>query len=381
MRRLFKYVLPAVAAGMFVYAVAYVARSRGSQPDTRPPAKPSVSPFRNTVAGAGIVEARDENVAIGVYDPGVVTKVFVRPDEKVEPGTPLFKLDDSVQQAQLKRSEAELAQAKAQLYRLKAEPRPEEVPVSEARVAAAQAQRDQAKDELQRVEQLFRTKAVTEERVVNARAALAGAEASLRQAQGELTLLKAGAWQQDVATAEANVAATEAASALARANLERRTVRALVRGQVLEVDVRPGEYVNTFPGGRTPMMLGNLERLHVRVDIDEYDIPRFDPHGKAVGVLKGRPDVNFPLEFVRIEPYVIPKRSLTGDNAERVDTRVLQVIYAIDAKDLKEQLFVGQQVDVYVESARAGIEKQTASDIPSGRTDDRAKARDAGRSP
>ena len=51
---------------------------------------------------------------------------------------------------------------------------------------------------------------------------------------------------------------------------------------------------------------------------------------------------------MRIELYVVPKKSLTGDNTERVDTRVLQVIYAIDT--LGRRLFVGQQLDVFIDA-------------------------------
>jgi len=52
------------------------------------------------------------------------------------------------------------------------------------------------------------------------------------------------------------------------------------------------------------------------------------------------------LEFVRFEPYVTPKRSLTGDSTERVDTRVLQVIYRF--KDPGVPFRVGQQMDVFI---------------------------------
>jgi hypothetical protein len=89
--------------------------------------------------------------------------------------------------------------------------------------------------------------------------------------------------------------------------------------------------------------------LHVRADIDEYDIPRFVPEAQARATLKGQPDISFPLRFVRVEPYVVPKKSLTGDNTERVDVRVLQVIYAIDTQG--KRLFVGQQLDVFVEAS------------------------------
>jgi hypothetical protein len=57
---------------------------------------------------------------------------------------------------------------------------------------------------------------------------------------------------------------------------------------------------------------------------------------------------------VRVEPFVIPKKSLTGDNTERVDTRVLQVIYALE--DSTAKVFVGQQVDVYVKGAEAAAQ-------------------------
>jgi len=66
------------------------------------------------------------------------------------------------------------------------------------------------------------------------------------------------------------------------------------------------------------------------------------------------------LRFVRVEPYVVPKRSLTGDNTERVDTRVLQVIYEVADED--QPLFVGQQVDVFIDERPAAASRieQTA---------------------
>ncbi len=51
---------------------------------------------------------------------------------------------------------------------------------------------------------------------------------------------------------------------------------------------------------------------------------------------------------MRIEPYVVPKKSLTGDSTERVDTRVLQVIFSFTRGDLP--IFVGQQMDVFIDA-------------------------------
>jgi hypothetical protein len=86
--------------------------------------------------------------------------------------------------------------------------------------------------------------------------------------------------------------------------------------------------------------------LHVRVSFDESDIARLKVGAPAVAKTRGVPQKELPLKFVRIEPYVVPKTSLTGDNTERVDTRVMQVIYAIDTPNPPVQL--GQQLDVFV---------------------------------
>ena len=99
------------------------------------------------------------------------------------------------------------------------------------------------------------------------------------------------------------------------------------------------------------MVVGRLSPLHVRADIDEHDINEFHTDARAVLQLRGKDDRHFPLKFVRVEPYVVAKRWLTGDNTERVDTRVLQVVYELDATDLAA--FVGQQVDVFVDTGSA----------------------------
>ena len=119
-------------------------------------------------------------------------------------------------------------------------------------------------------------------------------------------------------------------------------------GTILQVNVRPGEYASATP--KSPaMILGDMDNLQVRADIDEQNATRIREGQKAYGYLKGDPSVTFPLEFIRVEPYVIPKVSLTGSSTERVDTRVLQVIYSL-ARPADLPLYVGQQVDVFIEA-------------------------------
>jgi len=90
--------------------------------------------------------------------------------------------------------------------------------------------------------------------------------------------------------------------------------------------------------------------LHVRVDIDEHEGWRVRAGATAVGSLRGNAEMKTPLAFVRFEPFVVPKKSLTGDSTERVDTRVLQVIYRVERDDLP--LFVGEQLDVFIDAGR-----------------------------
>jgi hypothetical protein len=81
--------------------------------------------------------------------------------------------------------------------------------------------------------------------------------------------------------------------------------------------------------------------------VDEQNAWQVHTNEPAVAFLKGDTKHPMPIRFVRIEPYVVPKRSLTGDSAERVDTRVLQIIFELDRPAVP--LYVGQQVDVFIQ--------------------------------
>ena len=233
-------------------------------------------------------------------------------------------------------------------------PRKEELPPSAAKVRKALADFDNMKDQYTRGEKLVAKKAVTEEDLANRRQMMAQARERYNRASADYELLKAGAWDPDKVVARSAVARVESQVKQIETELDRLTVRALVEGDVLQVSVHPGEFVGAPPASAALVVLGNVRKLHVRVDIDEYDIHRFSIDAPARASLKGQPKTNLPLTFVRVEPYVVPKKSLTGDNTERVDTRVLQVIYSIDAGN--QRLFVGQQLDVFVDATGLATE-------------------------
>jgi len=163
-----------------------------------------------------------------------------------------------------------------------------------------------------------------------------------------LGLLKAGAWAPDIAVAKSEVAQAEAQVKMVETNIDRLTMQAPIAGVILQNKVRLGQYAQCGPLSEPLMILGSVTPLNVRVDVDEHDAWRVRGGAPAAASPRGNGSIRIPLEFVRFEPYVIPKRSLTGDSTERVDTRVLQIIYRV--KEQSAPLYVGQQMDVYIET-------------------------------
>jgi hypothetical protein len=101
------------------------------------------------------------------------------------------------------------------------------------------------------------------------------------------------------------------------------------------------------------VVLGDLTELRVRASLDEADLPRLDPQATARAVVRGG-IAQVPLTLVRREPLMLAKRNLSGDAAERVDTRVVQLLFRCDPVAAQAAgLLPGQMVDVYLEHAPA----------------------------
>jgi len=351
-----KYGVPLIAAGLLIFAITHVVGMQKSPPKLEPIVPPARSPYGSTVAAAGLVEPKTENISIGAAVAGVVHEVHVKAGQKVEAGQPLFTVDNRHLQAQKKAREAELISSQAQLNKLMAMPRPEEVPVKQAKLREASANLADQELMWKRAKGLFDTAgpsgAITEEDYLHRRQAFEMAHQQELAAKADLQLLQSGAWEADKALARTAITQAEAQLEMVKTEIERTIVRAPVAGEVLQITVRPGEYVSNASnqGQSSYIVLGNVTQLHVRVDIDEHDIPRYIPGSKALANPRGDAKQFHHLSFVRIEPFVLPKKSLTGNTGERIDTRVLQVIYSVDpASKETQRLYVGQQVDVFID--------------------------------
>jgi RND family efflux transporter MFP subunit len=250
-----------------------------------------------------VIEPRSELIAVGSELPGVAREVHVHVGENVKVGDALFSLDQRDIDAQIGVYAARVESAKVELLNAKAQ---------FSIVSGIDDARAVSRDD-------FNTRKYGEQL----------ADTRLKEFEQQL--------------------------AMARVTKERLTVRAPISGQILEVNIRPGEYVTTGALASPLIRMGDVSTLNVRVEIDEENIARVNVGSAAKGILRSKTSESIPLTFVRFEPYVRPKQNLAAAG-QRVDTRVLQVIYALPQSTNAK--FVGQFLDVFVDTSNSSSKEE-----------------------
>ncbi len=272
-----KYLLPLLSVAGVLFAIFVVVKGNKPTPASEPAAMPPQSHYAAQVAGTGLVEASTQNIAVAANVPGVVTALYVKVADVVKAGTPLFKLDDRSLAATLASQQATLRQATQKLSRLESAPRPEEIPPTEALMREADANWSDARKQLESVESLGDSRAISREELTHRRFAVAAAESKLRNAEANLALLKAGTWKPDLEVARADVAYAQAQVQSTQTAIDLLTVKAPSDGEVLQVNARVGEYAQAGPMSVPLIVFGNVDTLHVRVDVDENEAWRLRP--------------------------------------------------------------------------------------------------------
>jgi HlyD family secretion protein len=298
---------------------------------------------QNFIGATGIVQPSSEEIQIGSHLSGVVSHVFVAIGDDVKAGDPLFSLDDREAKAELELQTFQANGIAARIRELQ-----EGIPAAEARLEVAKADADDKRSQLALVTGVGDKRAVSKQDVLARRYALAGSEARVAEAEANLHLLKGADGQAPTIDVQrVQQEQFTAATAKAKVALDRHTVYAPLTAKVLQVNVRAGEFAQAGVLATPLVVLGVVDPLRVRVDIDESDIIRFSPEAPAFASLRGAAAKRALLTFQRVEPLVVPKTSLTGTGTERVDTRVMQVIYLLSPADLPA--LSGQQVDVFID--------------------------------
>jgi HlyD family secretion protein len=350
----------ASAAGLLLaIASAYIF---GQQPKAQPPLfNPAANPYANGVYTQGMIEseqAQGENVNIYPEVTGPITQVLVSEGQMVHRGDVLVTIDETVQRATAEQLRAQADAALAMLNELKAEPRAETLQVSVAQVDNARAALKMAEDTLAKQQRSYDVdpRSVSLDTLDNDKNAQKVAATNLKVVERQYELTKSGAWIYDIQNQQRQYTALLKSYEASAALLAKYTIRAPSDGVVLAMQTGVGSYVSpqgaydTYTQGYDPLivMASPQQHLQVRAYVDEILVHRLPDPGKMKAELYVRgTDTHLPLTFVRIQPIISPKIELSNERQERVDVRVLPVIFRFEnPKD--SHLYPGQLVDVYV---------------------------------
>ncbi len=97
------------------------------------------------------------------------------------------------------------------------------------------------------------------------------------------------------------------------------------------------------------LIVGNSgSHLNVRCYVDEILVSRLPPPSQisAHMTIRGT-STEIPLTFDRIQPLVSPKIELSNQRQERVDVRVLPIVFRFE-RPQNANLYPGELVDVYI---------------------------------
>ncbi len=352
------FLLSAVGLLAACYAAYFSTLTKAALPPVFPPAS---NPYPEGIYAEGIVESAQssgENINLYPEVAGTVKQIFVSEGQTVRQGAPLLLIDPSIQQATAEQLRAQAQAAHTMLEELRAEPRTETLNVTVAQMQAAQASLKTATDALdkQRAAYTIDPRSISKDALDSAINAKAVAETNLEVARRQYALTKAGAWVYDINNQERQYTALRKAYDASSALLAKYTLRAPHDGVVLSINTVAGAYVSsqgaydTYTQAADPVLVlsnGN-EHLNLRVYVDEILVPRIPPPSqiKAHMFIRGT-KTEIPLTFDRIQPFVSPKIELSNQRQERVDVRVLPIIFRLEGPK-NASLYPGELVDVYI---------------------------------
>jgi HlyD family secretion protein len=337
------------------------------QPAPPPVFTPAQNPYAKGIYANGIIESYQSNGAnINIFPEvaGTITQILVAEGAAVARGTPLLMIDDSIQKPVVEQQKAQAGAALALLQELKAQPRKEVLEVSKAQAEAAAANLKTAQDQLSKLKKSFELdpQSVSRDQLDNAENAAKVAKANLDTAQKQLELTKAGAWVYDIQNQQHLYEALAKTYEAGKALLDKYTILAPVDGVVLAVNAAAGGFISTqgaygtYTQGFGPVivMAQSDPYFQVRCYVDEILIPKLPRPAqmKAMMFLRGT-ETKIPLEFVRTQPYVTPKIELSNERTERVDVRVLPIVFRFEPPK-ETHVYPGQLVDVYLEAKNGG---------------------------
>jgi len=332
-----KYIVYAVLLTSMAGVVALIdSRSVDyTQPDER-------LPVSNHIYATGVVEGATKDIQLRSEVSGRVLEVLVEVGDWVERDDVLIRLENQQQTQQVAVSHAHRELAQAKLERLINGARKHERDHSRALLTAKQARLEQAQRTWRRVQQLRVQAAVSQQESDDQLGAVETLTAEVDAARAQLEQLEAPARVDELRVAQAGVSAAQADYELARIALEKTQLRASQRGQVLDLNVEPGEIIGAN-NAVSAVVLADTSILRVRAYVEEIDAPLLQAGMLAQITADGLPGKIFAGRISFLSPRMSAKSISSGRPEELYDTKVREVL--LDVQNA-QSLLVGLRVDV-----------------------------------
>ncbi|WP_024890971.1 HlyD family secretion protein [Luteimonas huabeiensis] len=260
-----------------------------------------------------------------------IVDIAVREGQRVEAGARVLTLERTRGDAQLAAARAEVARQRQALEELRNGARSEDLAQARANLAAAQAQARDAAAYYRRLQPLGAQRLVSAADVDRARAAAGNADAQVAAAQAALDELRNGVRPEQIAQAEAALAAAEAqleAQSFASGRLD------VVAPRAGRVDSLPYRLGDEAPVGAPLAVLLVGERPYARVYVPEplrAGVAVGDRATVRVGA-GGERAYAGRVRMIRSEPTFTPYYALSGEDAARLS--YLAEVELEDAGDL-----------------------------------------------
>ena len=273
---------------------------------------------------------------------GQLQKLAVQKGARVDPGTPLFTLEQSAELATLRESAERLRQSQARLADLRKGSRPSELAALEARRAQARTAAELSGRELERATKLHQTTVLSDDDFDHARLTHEANETLVAETASQLVTAQLGGRTDAIAAAEADAAAAQAALDRAGWAVAQKSQTAPRAALVFDTLFREGEFI---PAGTPVVSLLPPENIKVRFFVPEADFDALKAGGLVKISITGR---TAPLEahisYLSAKPEYTPPILYNRENRSKLVFMVEAALSPAAARDLHP----GQPVDVTV---------------------------------
>ncbi|MFA7263568.1 MAG: HlyD family efflux transporter periplasmic adaptor subunit [Caulobacter sp.] len=269
---------------------------------------------------------------------GPVSLVSVVRGQRVVAGQPLFALDAGPLVAQRDQAAAAVAEAEARLEDARKGQRPQELAVTDAQRAAAEAAVRQAQAEYDRIAPLVRQGIYAPARLDTVRAARDTAVANLRAVASQRTAQTLGARPDALRAAEAQVRQARDALAAAQAQLDRTGPVAPAAARVEQVFFQTGEWA---AANQPVVSLIPDDRVKVRFFVPQRDLSRYRIGRRITFTCDGcAAGLAATIDYVSPRPEFTPPIIYSRDSRDRL-------VFLVEARPAAPRaLAPGQPVDV-----------------------------------